>query len=90
MKAEDRLRARHLEFVKKWERAIADVFAQRAGRAETGEADRLAASVCITASNRVSEQWWDSGGSADPHDLIRVEFALLRDLLSGGSGERVV
>lgn len=90
MRSEERLRSRHLEFVKKWERAIADVFAQRAGRAETAEADLLAASVCITASNRVSEQWWDSGGSVDPHELIRVEFALLRDLFSGGSGVRVV
>ncbi|MGH2756932.1 MAG: TetR family transcriptional regulator [Actinomycetota bacterium] len=83
---EERLRSRHMEFVKKWERAIADAFAQRAGRKEAGEADRLAASVCITAANRVSEQWWASGGTLEPHELIRAEFALLRDLLKGGNG----
>jgi AcrR family transcriptional regulator len=86
MKNEGRLRARHMEFVKGWELTVADIFAQRAGRAQTGEADRLAASVCITAANRVSEQWWASGGTLDPHETIQTEFALLRSLLDGGAG----
>lgn len=84
MANDTQLRARHMEFVKRWEGTIAEIFAQRRGRSKVAEPDRLAASVCMSAANRVSDQWWSSGGTADPHALIATEFRLLRSLLGDG------
>lgn len=81
MESDPTLRARHMEMAKRWEANFAVTFAERAGRDDPNDEDRVAATVCLAVSNRISEQWWASGGTLDPHELIRKEFGLLRNLL---------
>jgi AcrR family transcriptional regulator len=80
--ADQMLRTRHAEYVTRWESKIAEIVARRAGRTDPTESDRLAATLCISVNNRVSERMLAPGTSEDPVDVVRSEYSLLKGLVS--------
>lgn len=82
LSADPLLRTRHAEYVTRWESKVAEIVAERAGRPQPTESDRLAAALCIAVNNRVTERLLVPGTSEDPVSVVRSEYSLLKDLMS--------
>jgi AcrR family transcriptional regulator len=79
LESEPDLKARQAEMTVAWTTRLAGCLAERDGAGDPDASHRLAAAICVAMSREMGEEWLESG--ADPEQLVRGRFDLLRSLL---------
>lgn len=86
IESDDGLKARRDAVTHNWRFRIAQALATRDGKTEPGRMHQLAASVGVAVAQRIAELFVEPGSSGDTEEMIRSEFALLRDLAAATPG----
>ena len=79
LRSDPALRAHRLTELERWSDAMAQAFAERAGRGEPNLEDRLASGICLAVGEEISRLVQENG-SQDPEVVIKAVFESLRAL----------
>jgi len=76
------LNGRRAEEFEKWTAKIAHAFAQRAGRSDADAEDRVAAAICMAATEEIGEEWRRLVDTVGAATAIQTGFERVRRLIA--------